>query len=365
MKIGVDFRMGGHSGIGRYLTELYARLPKFLPGAEFVFFGHAPHSAPRRSLAVPAHAAIYGIREQMELPARAAGRDLSIFHSPHWNAPLAVPAPLAVTVHDIIHVLFPEYLPRPRAISRAYARILIRAACMRARVVFTVSESSRRDLVRILGVDPRKIVVTPNGVDRGFRPVNEPGKLDAFRRSRGLQGGYILYVGNLKPHKNIEALVRAFSAGLLPQEMKLVLAGREEARYRGVRNEVKRLGLGKRVVFSRFSALGELRMLYAGARVLVLPSLYEGFGLPILEAMACGTPVVASRTSSIPEVVGNAGLLYPPRDGKALARAIRDASQKRDLRLRLRARGLKRVRLFDWDETARLTASAMIKAVRG
>jgi glycosyltransferase involved in cell wall biosynthesis len=364
-QIGVDFRMGGHSGIGRYLTELYARLPRHLAGAEFTFFGHAPRPAPRNSRVVPVRSPIYGWREQLELPAAAGGNSLSLFHAPHWNAPLAVPAPLAVTVHDLIHLLFPEYLPRPRLLSLAYARLLVRAACSRARVVLTVSENTRRDLVRVLGVEPRKIVVTPLGVDPGFRPVRDAGAMRSFLRQRNLATGYILYVGNLKPHKNIERLVRAFSGLSLPGGMKLVLAGSEDRRYRGVRDEVKKLRLGGRVVFSGVSSTEELRLLYSGARVLVLPSLYEGFGLPPLEAMACGTPVVASRTSSIPEVVGDAGLLVPPRDEGALARAIRAAALQDGLRRRLRARGLKRARLFDWDETARLTASAFIRAIRG
>ena len=365
LKIGVDFRMEGHSGIGRYLTELYARLPKHLPGAEFAFFGHGPRTLPRNSRVVPVKSPIYGWREQMELPAAAGGRGFSLFHAPHWNAPLAVPAPLAVTIHDLIHILFPEYLRRPRTLALAYARLLIKASCIRARVILTVSENTRRDLVRVLGVDPRKIVVTPLGVDSGFRPVASREKLRVFMRDRNLTGGYVLYVGNLKPHKNIERLVRAYTGLSLPDGMKLVLAGSEDKRYRGVRDEVRRNRLGGRVVFSGVSSKEELRYLYSGARVLVLPSLYEGFGLPPLEAMACGTPVVASRTSSIPEVVGDAGLLVPPRDEGALARAIRAACLDEPLRRRLRAKGLKRARLFDWDETARLTAAALAGAVRG
>ena len=376
MEIGVDFRMGGHSGIGRYLTELYARLPKYLPGAAFTYFGHSPRPWPAYSCTVPVRARIYGLREQLELPAAAGGRNLSLFHAPHWNAPLAVPAPLAVTVHDLIHILFPEYLRRPRFLSLAYARLLMQASCARARVVLTVSENTRRDLIRVLGVDSRKIVVTPLGADSGFHPVRNPHVLDSFRRSRNLAGGYILYVGNLKPHKNIERLVRAFSAISLPGRMesrldaslgnmKLVLAGSEDKRYRGVREEVRKHRLGGRVVFSGVSSKEELRYLYSGARVLVMPSLYEGFGLPPLEAMACGTPVVASKTSSIPEVVGDAGLLVSPYDEGGLARAIRAVCMNKDLHHRLQARGLKRVRLFDWDETARLTASAMTRAIRG
>jgi len=365
LKFGVDFRMGGHSGIGRYLTELYARVPKFLPGAEITYFGHAPRPATPRSHTVPVRAPIYGWREQLEIPATAGGRNLSLFHAPHWNAPLAVPAPLAVTIHDLIHLLFPEYLRHPRFLYLAYARNLMKASCARARVILTVSENTRRDLVRVLGVDHRKIVVTPLGVDSGFRPVRESGKLKAFMRARNLAEGYILYVGNLKPHKNIERLVRAFAAIPFSGRMKLVLAGSEDKRYRGVRDEVEKKSLGGRVVFSGVSSKEDLRFLYSGARVLVLPSLYEGFGLPPLEAMACGTPVVAAKTSSIPEVVGDAALLVSPRDEGALARAIRDASGREDLRRRLRARGLKRARLFDWNDTACLTASAFLRAIKG
>jgi len=356
--------MRHHSGIGRYVTELYARLPKHLPRAEFVMFGEPPRPGPGRFSFTRVWSPIYGLREQVELPLRAAGRGLRLFHSPHYNAPLAVTAPLVVTVHDLIHIMFPEYLPHPRWLARAYARTQLKLACRRARVVLTPSACTRRDMSRILGVDPRKVRVTPLGVDKAFAPVPEAGKLASFRRRHGLGEGYVLFVGNMKPHKNLERLVRAFAA-LGKPEYKLVLAGTEDPRYGGVRRAVADQRLGRRVVFLGIASPAELRMLYAAARVLALPSLYEGFGLPPLEAMACGTPVVASQAASLPEVVGEAALLVDPLDEDALARALRAAVEREPLRRRLRKLGLERARRYSWNETARVTAEALEEATEG
>jgi len=353
---------GGRSGIGEYLAQMMARLPKHLPRASWTVFGDPPRSVlPPNSRLVRVRSRIYSVSEQVSIPVAALGKDLSVYFSPHYNAPLLVPAPLVVTVHDLIHLLFPEYLPSPRVAARAYAWFMLKAVCRRARKVLTISENTARDLARMLKVPRMKIKVVPLGVDEVYSPVRSPGALGEFRRKMGLSRGYLLYVGNLKPHKNVEALVRVFALLNRPG-LKLVLSGREDPDYRGVRLAVRAGGLENRVVFIANTSRQQRRLLYAGADLFVFPSLYEGFGLPPLEAMACGTPVVASNASSIPEVTGDAAILVNPRDDGALLRAIKAVMERRSLRALLSRKGLARARPFSWDCTASRTAEILAAA---
>jgi len=386
--------MYGRSGIGAYVAQLVARLPKYLPSSELILFGDRSIPSPPNSLSpsggegrvrgrevvcgsAPADrgrergmkfvrvcAPIYSLAEQIRMPLAVAGRGLSVFHCPHYNAPLAVGAPLIITVHDLIHLLFPEYLPSPRWLSRAYAEMQLRAACARATLVLTDSENTKRDLMKHLGIIPKKIKVVQLGVDENFAPQCTAARLAAFRRLHGLSAGYILHVGNLKPHKNLVRLVRAF-ATLPDRGLKLVFAGVEDRRYLDIRDTVQELRLGPRVVFTGKISLSELKMYYAAARALAFPSLYEGFGLPPLEAMACGIPVVASTMASTPEVTGNAALMVDPRSVQALSCALKAVTTNQDLRRRFIGRGFKRVKKFSWDHTVSTTAAFYMQVARG
>jgi glycosyltransferase involved in cell wall biosynthesis len=353
--------MLGKTGIGAYVAQAIPRLPKYLPGAEFTAFGgRIPGFR-----TVPVGAGIYSLAEQVVLPFKAAGRGLDIFFSPHYNAPLAMPAPLAVMVFDLIHLLFPGQLPRPRWLSLAYARIQITLACARARVVLTDSENTRRDLVRMLGVPARKIRVVPLAVEDSMRPVRNRARLAAFRRAHGLTGPYVLFVSNLKPHKNPEGAIRALAA-MRAKDVRLVIVGRGTIGYEaGLRSLAARVGVGDRVRFAGKITREELRWHYAGAAALAFPSFYEGFGLPPLEAFACGTPVVASTAASVPEVVGNAALNVRPGDIRGLARALDAVIARPALRRRLVGAGFRRVRRFSWDRAAELTAEALADAAGG
>lgn len=356
LRIGLDIRMRGRSGIGEYVSQLVSRLPKFLPGGQLVLFGVRGRAKVTGNV-VPVRSPIYSMAEQVSLPLAAAGKGLSVFHAPHYNAPLAMSTPLVVTIHDLIHLLFPEYLPAPRWFSRAYAWMQIRAACARAKMVLTPSEHTRSDLVRHLKIHPSKIRVTPLGVDESLAPIRDTARLSAFRRRRGLGKSYILFVGNLRPHKNLERLIRAFGA-LADRTVKLVLVGQEDVRYEAARRLIKDLQLRGRVVLTGRVSSADLRWYYSAARLLVLPSLYEGFGLSPLEAMTCGVPVVASRAASIPEVTGNAAVLVDPFSERELFQALRAVQADQELRRQLIARGYSRVRQFSWDRMAGLTADA-------
>jgi glycosyltransferase involved in cell wall biosynthesis len=350
--------MLGKSGIGAYVGQVVPRLPKYLPRAEFVAFGgRIPGFT-----TVPVRAGIYSLAEQVELPVAAAGLDLDVFFAPHYNAPLASPAPLVVFVYDLIHLIFRKQLPRPRWLSYLYARTQIRLACARARIVLTDSENTRRDLVRMLRVPGGRIRVVPLAVEDSFRPVRNPARLAAFRRAHGLEDPYVLFVSNLKPHKNPDGLLRA-AAAVRDRRCRIVFVGRGAPAYVAeLRALAGRLGLGSRVAFAGTPDRETLRHYYSAASVLAFPSFYEGFGLPPLEAFACGTPVVASNAASIPEVVGDAALSIRPGDTGGLARALDAVLAQPALRRRLVAAGFRRLKRFSWDRAAALTADALREA---
>jgi glycosyltransferase involved in cell wall biosynthesis len=258
-----------------------------------------------------------------------------------------------VTIHDCIHLMFPQYLPNRFAL--AYARTSIALAARRATRIMTVSESSKRDILRFVDAPPGKIDVIYNAYDERFGI--EPGEEDVLRvRERyQLQDPFVLYAGNVKPHKNLERLIDAFSLlrGRALDHVKLVLIGDDISKYAALRRAVHQHQLHRRVRFLGYMPEETLGALYRLANVFVFPSLYEGFGLPPLEAMASGTPVVTSNVSSLPEVAGDAAVLVDPYDPGAIADGIQRVLTDETLRAELRRKGLARARQFSWDQSVR------------
>jgi glycosyltransferase involved in cell wall biosynthesis len=267
--------------------------------------------------------------------------------------PPLVRCPSVVTIHDCIHLMFPQYLPNWMA--HGYARASIEMAARRATRVLTVSESSKRDILRFVDADPSKIDVIYNAYDErfGVEPLEED--VVRVRERYQLQDRFVLYAGTVKPHKNLERLIEAFNLvrqrGL--EDLKLVMIGDDISKYAALRRAVHKHQLHKYVRFLGYLPEETLAVMYRLAGLFVFPSLYEGFGLPPLEAMASGTPVVTSNLSSLPEVVGDAAVLVDPYDPAALAdgmfRVLSDPSLQADLR----RKGLARARLFSWEESAR------------
>jgi glycosyltransferase involved in cell wall biosynthesis len=249
--------------------------------------------------------------------------------------------------------MFPQYLPSRFAFT--YANVSIATASRRATRVLTVSESSKRDILRFVKINPEKIDVIYNGYDERF--AIEPMEEDVVRvRERyQLHDEFVLYAGNVKPHKNLERLIDAFhlvrNKGL--DHLKLVLIGAEISKYAALRRAVHRHQLHKYVRFLGYLPEETLAVMYRLAGVFVFPSLYEGFGLPPLEAMASGTPVVTSNVSSLPEVAGDAAVLVNPYDPGAIAEGIYRVLTDEQLRRGLRQRGLARARQFSWEDSAR------------
>ncbi|MDP9368698.1 MAG: glycosyltransferase family 4 protein [Chloroflexota bacterium] len=357
------------TGVSRYIERLLAALPEALAADEalVVYAGSAaaahPWFAPaweRRGPAVPTERpARRALWEQTVLPVLARRDRLDVLHGPVNIAPLLVPCPTVVTVHDLAYLRLPDRLPAGR---RRYFSALTRASARRAARVLAVSESTKRDVVELLEVPEDRVAVTPLAADAGFRPVTGEA-LDAFLGEQRIVRPFVLSVGTLEPRKNLPALLRAFGriAPEVPHD--LVLAGPEGWMTDEIHETRRRLGLGDRVRFTGYVETAMLPAWYSAADLFVYPSLYEGFGLPPLEAMACGTPVVTSDVSSLPEVVGDAALTVPPTEETALAEAMRRVLEDRVLAADLQARGLERAREFSWRRTAALTVAAYREAV--
>jgi glycosyltransferase involved in cell wall biosynthesis len=264
-----------------------------------------------------------------------------------------VPCRSVVTIHDCIHLMFPQYLPNRMALG--YARASMALAARRATRILTVSESSKRDIIRFFGTASDKIDVIYNAYDERF--AVEPREEDVVRvRERyQLHDEFVLYAGNVKPHKNLERLIEAFflvrSRGL--DHLKLVMIGDDISKYAALRRAVHRHQLHKYVRFLGYLPEETLAVLYRLAGVFVFPSLYEGFGLPPLEAMASGTPVVTSNVSSLPEVAGDAAVLVDPYDPQSIADGIYAVLTDEHLRRELRHKGLSRARQFSWEASVR------------
>jgi len=272
---------------------------------------------------------------------------LGLLHATMNVAPWWSPCPVVVTVTDLAFRRYPQVHPLGR---RLYLGLFTRWTARRARAIVAISEYTRQEVVRLLGVPAERVRVIYLGVDSDFRPLPRD-HVEAFRRQRGLPERYLFYLGNLEPRKNLPRLVQAY-ARIGDGSVPLVLGGPRGWGYAELFQTVEKLGLVGQILFPGFVPREELPLWYNAAEALVYPSIYEGFGLPPLEAMACGTPVVASAASSLPEVVGEAGLLVDPQDVEALADALRRVLTDQDLRAELRQRGLGQARRFTWEKMA-------------
>jgi glycosyltransferase involved in cell wall biosynthesis len=358
VRIGIDARKLHDFGIGTYIRNLLRQLGRVDRTNEYVLLCRAED---RDGLAgigenfrpVAESAGNYSVSEQLRIPLALKREAVELFHAPHYVLPPLVRCRSVVTIHDCIHLMFPQYLPNRFALQ--YARTSIRLAARRATRVLTVSESSKRDILRFVDTEPDRIDVIYNAYDERFGI--EPHEEDVIRvRERyQLHDEFVLYAGNVKPHKNLERLIDAFhivrKKGL--DHLKLVMIGDEISKYAGLRRAVHQHQLHKYVRFLGYLPEETLAVMYRLAGVFVFPSLYEGFGLPPLEAMASGTPVVTSNVSSLPEVAGDAAVLVDPYDPDAIADGIYRVLTDESLRRDLKRRGLARAAQFSWETSVR------------
>ena len=356
VRIGIDTRKLHDFGIGTYIRNLLRQLARLDRQTEFVLLCR-PEDVPALSSLgenlrpVAETSTNYSLLEQIRIPLALKREGVTLFHAPHYVLPPLVPCRSVVTIHDCIHLMFPQYLPNRLALG--YARASIVAAARRATRVLTVSESSKRDILRFVNIKPEKIDVIYNAYDERFTVEPREEDVDRVRERFQLHDQFVLYAGNVKPHKNLERLIEAFHLvrrrGL--DHLKLVLIGDEISRYAALRRAVHRHQLHKYVRFLGYLPEETLAVMYRLAGVFVFPSLYEGFGLPPLEAMASGTPVVTSNVSSLPEVAGDAAVLVDPYDPGAIADGIYRVLTDDRFRCDLRARGAARARQFSWEQS--------------
>jgi glycosyltransferase involved in cell wall biosynthesis len=301
-----------------------------------------------------------------------ARRPPDLLFVPAHVLPLLHPRRSVVTVHDLGYLHYPEAHP---FFDRLYLDLSTRYHCRAAAHIIAVSQATKDDLVRCYRADPRRITVIHSAHAAGlFRPA-DPAAQRAVRERYVLHAPYLLYLGTLQPRKNLARLLEAFAktprrlspeaqpegSGGLPEGVQplLVIAGKKGWLYEPLFQQVERLGLSGRVVFTGYVPEEDLPPLLSGALALVLPSLYEGFGLPLLEAMACGTPVICSNASALPEIAGDAALLIDPLDAADLAEGMARLVEDEELRRRLVARGLERAAQFSWERCARETLAVL------
>ncbi len=349
MRIGFDTRMITHPGIGRYIKGLLSEL--ILRKEEvFVLFGDQgklkQFSDEKNVEIVNWTAPIYSVVEQYFPPYDKYGLD--IVHIPHFNVPLFCRTKMVVTIHDLIYLLFPGSAPSFPA--KRYARFMIGKSLSRADAVISVSENTKKDLISSFGhKHSNKISVVYEGASDEFRVIEDTVKKTRLKEKYALGDRIILYIGSVKPHKNVGTLIKMY------QELKkrgiphqLVIAGRWDSKEDDLRKFID----SNNVVYLDDVSSSDIVLLYNIAEVLVHLSVYEGFGLTVLEAMQCGTPVIVSEASSIPEVVGKAGITVDPLDVGQISDTVYNMIRNTDIKKDMIDRGLRRSAQFSWEKSA-------------
>jgi glycosyltransferase involved in cell wall biosynthesis len=384
MKIGINTLFFRHpaSGSGQYLIHLLNALARIRAPHEYILVGPDPLTenvqqqlqAPFLRHVQPVggplgyHPSLEKMTwEQWTGPQAARRLGVDILHVPHFAPPLLTGSlPIVVTIHDVIPLRLPLY--RASAKARVYSSVVAHAA-QQATLVITISQHARQDIIETLHIPAERIRVIYQGVSTELAPVEDEQKLAAARARYGLTGRYVFYLGGLDARKNVPQLVQAFSRlyrRLGDPALQLLISGNPD-KYSGPLFPDPRpvgadLGMNGQIIY-RFVEDADKATLYSGASVFVFPSLYEGFGLDPLEAMACGTPVICSNRTSLPEVVGDAALSVDPQDLPALVDAMYRVLTSDELSANLKARGLARAQLFDWQHTASETLAVYEEAL--
>jgi alpha-1,3-rhamnosyl/mannosyltransferase len=335
-------------GIGRYVRSLAAAALPLLGRDERLTLLVDPQQPLHLAGATSAHVASspFSLGQQWRIPRATAALDADLYHSPYYLMPYLPRAKTVLTVYDVIPLRYPQF---SSARSRLLFRLTTRLALRAARHVIAITENARQDFITEFGVRPQRITAIPLGVDPSFAPASEQA-IAALRAKHNLPARFALYLGSNKPHKNLLGLVEAWLE-LPPSGAGLVVAGAWDERYPEARQLAEARQAGT-ICWIGPVAENDLPALYTAADAFVFPSLFEGFGLPVVEAMACGAPVICSNTTALPEVAGDAAVLVNPSDGAALAAALARVLGDAGLREALRAKGLARATQFSWAHTA-------------
>lgn len=349
-----------YHGIGRYAFNLLKKMISQAPCYDFVLYRGEDRNTrfqwenilnkPNVSV-IEGPRPIYWPHEQLLWPYYIKRDSIDLFHTPYFVVPLLTEIPSIMTVHDMIFDIYPQYMPN--AWMRPYYRFLMKYGLEKVSNIVTVSNNTAKELGNYYQYSIDKLVIVHEGVDKEFFPIDNQERLDAVRNKYGLESPFILSVGAHRPHKNFGRLVKAFSFLRKDYPHDLVIVGPLDERFADeVTREVAHFDLTERVVQLNWVPEYDLPALYVLAVAVVLPSLHEGFGLPALEAMACGTPIIAANNSSLPEVLEGAGILVDPYNLEDIADSMRLLIENDKIRMGLSQAGLKRSADFSWDKSA-------------
>ncbi|MCA9892974.1 MAG: glycosyltransferase family 4 protein [Anaerolineae bacterium] len=360
IRIGIDARLLAYrdGGISTYIRELALALDDVARDEDITLFQHrkaqtgiGSHFSEKRLWTPPHHRL-----ERLALSAELAPFRLDVLHSPDFIPPYRGAKRHVITVHDLTFLHYPQYLT---ADARCYYNDQIALACKQADLILAVSDCTKQDLIEMLNVPMSKIRIQPHGVHSRYRVI-EGAELEDMRKTLKLPAEFILHVGTYEPRKNILGLAKAYKRLLadLPDAPPIVLVGRPGWLFDKTLAEIDTLGLKDRIVWRSDVTDNQLPYVYNLAAFVTAPSFYEGFGLPLLEAMACGTVPIASNRSSFPEVMGDVGLLFDPEDINAIAEALKKALTDSLWRTEMQAKALERAKLYTWQKSAEIALDA-------
>ena len=362
MKIGIDARMYSSSftGIGRYTHELIKHLVRidkdntyviFLNEKEFEHFSIEAANITKVQVDAP-H---YSVKEQTVFLKEILKHKIDLMHFTHFNAPLLYNKPFVVTIHDLTPSFY-KGKKRVNPLERMGYNIVVKNSIKKSKHIIAVSENTKKDIQKLFQIPAEKISVIYEAVGEEFKQVQDQESLKQTKQKYSLSRPFLLYTGVWRDHKNVTGLIKAFGElRKQDQDIDLVITGKEDPYYPEVKELPKQLGVEKFVRLVGFVSEQELIDLYNLATLFVFPSLYEGFGLPVLESMACGTPVVASNVSSIPEVCGEACMLFNPEDTNDMANKIQQVLQDKELQEKMIEQGFTNLKKFSWGKMVQET----------
>ncbi len=375
MRIGINtlFMIPGLvGGSETQLRNLVSKLASIDPDNEYILFTNTENSGSFNleepnflEVRCPIPARFRPARilwEQFILPIQCQWHRIDLLHSPGYVCPIALPCPSVVSIHDMNYFLFPQDWSK---LALWVLKILVPLSARSSSQIIAVSQSSKRHIMKILKIPEDKINVTYNGVDKIFHPHHSRREILEMKNRMGIKGNFILSVAFSHPHKNLRRLLQAYymlrkDKGITHQ---LLLAGNPGRDHLELVRTVRKLGIDQELIFTGYLPGHQMPLVYQAADLFVFPSLYEGFGLPILESMACGTPVVSSNAASLPEVVGKAGILVDPYHIDGMAGAMYQVLSDKNLAQDLIKKGLRQSKRFSWVQTAKDTLAVYKKAM--
>lgn len=368
-RICIDARKLEDFGIGTYVRSLLTGLSEIDPVNQYWLLGGRTVSELARGLGGNFHpfsetSRVYSLKELVSVSWSLRRLRPDVYHATHYTLPARLPCPAVVTIHDIIHLLYPRFLPN--RLAWLYARVMIGRSLRIGGRIIAVSENTRDDLTDFFGVGGERLRVVYNGVDEVFRRALDETEIEARLAALGVVRPYLLFVGNPKPHKNLENLVRAFARALqmAPVDIRLACVGASEGATPRLDYLGRNLGIADRVLFLGRVEAEALPALYQGALAFVHPTLYEGFGLPVVEAMASGAPVITSNNSALREIAEGWADLVNPLDVEDIAKAIARCITSEDHRRELSRKSLARAADFEWKKCAEQTLEIYQEAIR-